>query len=98
MIPTPAPETITIPTTPPDSLLYSMAMRYNHAFGIRFPDEDILKWRASEYFDTQLHGSSVLTTRDREVIIGTMKQLYEEVAGKGFYSWTEPYTPSTPLV
>ncbi len=52
-----------LPVEPPTSLLYSMAMRYRHDFGLL---DDATKM-------------SVLTT---------MRQLYEEVSGHGFHSWS----------
>lgn len=47
--------------TPSDALLKSMALRYDHGFGL-LTDE-----------------------RRREGILSTMRQLWEEVAGVGFY-------------
>ncbi len=64
-------ETITIPTTPPKALLISMAMRMRHDFGL-------------PKYPGQFSG---MTNREREVLLGEMAQLYEEIAGKGFYKW-----------
>ncbi len=75
-----APDTITIPTTPPRALLVSMAMRLRHDFGIARPVQP-------DGSDTLIAGG--MTPREREVMLTEMAQLYEEVAGKGFYRWDE---------
>lgn len=69
-----APDTITIPTTPPRALLVSMAIRMRHDFGV---DKAVGTWGCG------------FTAGEREVLIVEMAQLYEEVAGRGFYQWTK---------
>jgi hypothetical protein len=67
--------TITIPTAPPRELLVSMAMRLYHDFGIdRDPETD-----------GAIYGG--WSPAEREAVLIEMAQLYEEVAGKGFYQW-----------
>ena len=66
-----APDTIVIPTAPPRELLVSMATRLRHDFGI----DRVEPWPGG------------MTQREREVLLTEMAQLYEEVAGKGFYKW-----------
>lgn len=63
-----------LPEEPPPSLLYSMAMRYRHDFGLKKNPEDGPL-------------SSGCTDEERRAILTTMRQLYEEVAGHGFYRW-----------
>lgn len=64
-----------LPEAPPESLLYSMALRYRHDFGLEKPE-----------------GAGALqagcTPSERAAILATMRQLYEEVAGHGFYRWS----------
>jgi hypothetical protein len=67
-------DTITIPTKPPRALLVSMAMRLDHAFGM--PKTEIFPGVTQGYTD-----------QEREVRLGEMEQVYEEVAGTGFYKW-----------
>jgi len=67
-----------IPKDPPEGLLLSMAIRYDHGLGVE------------DYYDQPMflnmddHASHA---RKLESTIGKMRQLYEEVAGKGFYVW-----------
>ena len=68
-------DTIIIPTTPPRALLVSMAMRLRHDFHLDRIDGHPL--------------SSGLAPAEREALLGTMAQIYEEVAGKGFYRWSQ---------
>jgi hypothetical protein len=63
-----------LPEAPPASLLYSMAMRYRHDFGLD-KAEDAGPLTAG------------CTEAERQAIITLMRQLYEEVAGHGFYQW-----------
>jgi hypothetical protein len=76
---------ITIPTTPPKGLLESMAMRYNHSFGLSsgMRDDEILSLRESE----PIMGRQYLTSTERQSLLITMRQLHEEVVGKGFYKY-----------
>ena len=74
-------DTITIPTTPPRELLVSMAVRLRHDFWL-----DKLSFGDG----TETWGSAMspgMTQREREAMLTEMAQLYEEVAGKGFYKW-----------
>lgn len=63
-----------LPKEPPLELLNSMALRYRHDFGLRAEDND---------------GpiSAGVTDAERAAILRVMRQLYEEVAGHGFYRW-----------
>lgn len=63
-----------LPKEPPPGLLESMALRYRHDFGLRAEDDD---------------GpiSVGVTDQERAAILRMMRQLYEEVAGHGFYKW-----------
>ena len=74
---------ITIPTTPPRGLLESMAMRYNHSFWHELSDTDIELMRA----ENLLWGRQFLTSQEKKSLLGTMRQLHEEVVGKGFYKY-----------
>ena len=62
---------VTVPVEPTPALLVSMAMRYRHDFGIDTDDSSPM--------------SCGLTDRERESILNTMRQIHEEVVGKGFY-------------
>lgn len=74
-----------IPVDPPDGLLKSMALRYNHAFGLSngMSDEEILETR--KIFP--ISGKQYLTSTEKSAILSTMRQLHEEVVGKGFYKY-----------
>jgi len=74
---------IRIPVKPSNELLNSMAIRYDHAFGLSLPDEEIEIMR-KEY---PIWGSQYKTKREKEQILITMKQLHEEVVGQGFYRY-----------
>lgn len=74
---------IRIPVKPSNELLNSMAIRYDHAFGLSLPDEEIERMR-KEY---PISGSQYKTKREKEQILITMKQLHEEVVGQGFYRY-----------
>lgn len=69
-------ETITIPTTPPRELLVSMAVRLRHDF-----------WLDGGRMTEGGYRLSGMTPEEREVMLTEMAQIYEEVAGKGFYKW-----------
>lgn len=65
-----------LPQSPPPGLLMSMAIRYDHGLGMR------------GYYDglAGLGLGNGLTHRQRLLsTIGTMRQIYEEVSGHGFY-------------
>ena len=60
-----------LPKEPPLGLLMSMALRYDHGLG------------CPEYYDMFGEGEHV---KRLESTLTTMRQLYEEVSGYGFYS------------
>lgn len=64
-----------LPKTPPDALLHSMAIRYDHALG------------CDGYYDTWPDAEEGEHERRYQAAITTMRQLYEEVSGYGFFSW-----------
>lgn len=67
-------EHVVVPVKPTDALLLSMAVRYDHGLGI------------PGYYDQELFSGSGLThARRLEAALTTMRQLHEEVVGKGFY-------------
>lgn len=60
-----------LPKEPPPALIESMCLRYAHDFGLdKDPDVPL---------------SCGWTPEGREALRRTMRQLYEEVAGHGFY-------------
>lgn len=68
-----------LPKDPPPGLLMSMAMRYDHALGMPgYYDELNLMMNAPT--GTPTHAERLDAT------LRTMRQLYEEVSGNGFYS------------
>lgn len=72
---------ITVTIIPPDRLLLSMAIRYDHGLGI------------PGYYDT-LFGEGQHQKRLNSALT-VMRQLHEEVVGKGFYH--VGYEPPMPL-
>jgi hypothetical protein len=64
-----------LPTEPPAGLLWSMAMRLRHDFGIDAEPGQVL--------------SSGFTSQEREALLVDMRRLYNEVAGHGFYKWQD---------
>lgn len=67
-------EFVTIPVEPTEALLLSMAVRYDH--GLAIPG----------YYDQGMFENSKISHQQRlEGTIRTMRQLHEEVVGKGFY-------------
>ena len=76
---------VSISTTPPKGLLESMAMRYDHAFGLSYgmTDEEIQAIKR----DYPIMARQYYTFRERESLLTTMRQLHEEVVGKGFYKY-----------
>lgn len=79
-----------IPVKPARELLLSMAFRENHAFGAPSyfnSDEEILKARDDNSNPwLQLQAKQTLTEAEKEGSIVTMRQLHEEVVGRGFYT------------
>ncbi len=65
-----------IPTTPPRALLVSMAIRLHHDFNM--PPQEVWVGLRQGF-----------TPEEREAVLTSMAQLYEEVAGKGFYQWEQ---------
>jgi len=68
-----------LPPEPPPGLLYSMALRLHHDFGIDKVEGEV--------------NFCGFTPREREVVLQDMRRLYEEVSGHGFFNWenvTEP--------
>lgn len=64
-----------LPEEPTPGLLMSMALRYDHALG------------CPGYYDQEIFAhSGVSHARRLECTLTTMRQLYEEVSGWGFYS------------
>lgn len=62
-----------LPKEPPADLIESMCYRYAHDFGLdKDPDSPL---------------SSGWTMQERQSLRSTMRQLYEEVSGNGFYKW-----------
>ena len=65
------PDRVTIPTTPPDGLLMSMALRTDHALG------------CPGYYDQFEEG---LHAKKLRAALDDMRRVYEEIVGGGFYS------------
>ena len=63
-----------LPKDPPPGLLMSMAIRYDHALG------------CDGYYDHPVFGQGLTHKQHLEGTLITMRQLYEEVSGYGFYS------------
>ncbi|WP_152971107.1 hypothetical protein [Rhizobium ecuadorense] len=67
-------KTVAVPVDPPEALLRSMAIRYDH--GLAIPG----------YYDKPIFGAeNVGHGRRMESTMEIMRQLYEEVVGTGFY-------------
>ena len=67
-----------LPEEPPEGLLLSMAIRYDHALAI------------PGYYDQEIFGGQKGDHEKKlQATLTTMSQLYEEVAGTGFYNWKE---------
>lgn len=65
-----------LPKYPPPELLNSMMLRYDHALG------------CPGYYDQPIYSDSGLTHEQRkDSALRLMKQLYDEVAGNGFFRW-----------
>lgn len=68
-------ERVALPVEPPPGLLMSMAIRYDHGLG------------CPGYYDQSFFGAEKISHEKRlESALTTMRQLYDEVAGYGFYS------------
>lgn len=69
-------ERLKLPKEPPEGLLMSMALRWDHALG------------CPGYYDEMSFGSHVGTPHAERLksTLSSMRQLYEEVSGHGFYS------------
>ena len=66
---------VTVPKTPTDGLINSMCMRMHHDFGCD----------RQEFETGGIKISAGWTPEEREALASTMRQLYEEVVGEGFY-------------
>ena len=64
-----------LPKDPPQGLLESMAVRYDHGLG------------CEGYYDQPLYDSYPSHQEKWDSTLVTMRQLYEEVSGHGFYQW-----------
>jgi hypothetical protein len=64
-----------LPVDPPVALLVSMAMRLRHDFELDACDNNLL--------------ASGFTPEQREAMLVDMRQLYDEVAGRGFFKWPD---------
>jgi hypothetical protein len=62
-----------LPKEPPPGLINSMCLRFAHDFGIDADDSSPM--------------ATGWTEAERDALRRTMRQLYEEVAGYGFYQW-----------
>jgi hypothetical protein len=68
-----------LPAEPPPGLIESMALRYDHALG------------CDGYYDQPIFATSGLTHQQmRDAAMSSMRQLYEEVSGHGFFDWPVP--------
>lgn len=76
---------VVVPKKAPRELLSSMAMRYDHSFGMgcNLTDNEILEERKNG----NIFANQYMTSRERESLITTMSQLHEEVVGTGFYKY-----------
>lgn len=63
-----------IPIEPPPGLIDSMCMRFRHDFGLTKQPGEL---------------SSGLTDSERDALRRQMRQLYDEVAGTGFFRWPQ---------
>ena len=64
-----------LPKEPPAGLLWSMAMRLRHDFGLDADDNSPM--------------ACGFTPAEREVMLADMRKLYEEVSGHGFFRWKD---------
>jgi hypothetical protein len=79
------PTYVIIPACPPSGLLYSMALRDDHAFGMSdgMTDDKIIELRKN----SPICGNQYLTMAEKQNRLNSMRQLHEEVVGKGFYTY-----------
>lgn len=68
-----------LPKVPPPGLLWSMALRLRHDFGVDADDTSPM--------------ASGFTPEEREVVLRDMRRLYDEVAGSGFFNWEDVTEP-----
>lgn len=68
-------------------LLYSMAMRYDHGFGIyEKEDQDRIVEKMDNLYEAYITGKTdEQISEDLKIYIVSVKQIREEVNGKGFY-------------
>jgi hypothetical protein len=67
-----------------------MAVRNDHSFcapGWFETDEEILAARKSEDFSVRLMATQELTSVEKKNTLIAMRQLHEEVVGRGFYKY-----------
>lgn len=64
-----------LPKAPPPGLIDSMCLRYAHDFYLDADDTSPI--------------ASGWTEEEREGLRRTMRQLYEEVSGHGFFDWSK---------
>lgn len=78
-------EQVIIPVKASKALLHSMAVRYDHSLGISegMTDDEIIAMRKS----SPIMACMYRTSQEREGLMTTMKQLHEEVVGRGFYNY-----------
>lgn len=65
-----------LPKKPPEKLLWSIAVRWNHALGI-----------GEELYDSQFGKKPGDWQRERDSLMREARRAYEEIAGDGFYVW-----------
>lgn len=71
-----------VPVKPTEAQLNSMAVRYDHGLGV------------PGYYDSDLFGNATGPSHQQRLdsTIRTMRQLYEEAIGEGFYQLPPPET------
>jgi len=69
---------LSVPANPEPECIDSMCLRYDHGFGLKrnIYDKDLAAYREETDEEYQ---------RRREAIRATMRQLYEEATGQGFF-------------
>lgn len=78
-------ECVVVPVIPPTGLLFSMAMRSDHAFGLsgNMSDDEIEQIKK----ENPICAGQYYTSKERECLLRSMRQLHEEVVGTGFYKY-----------
>lgn len=66
-----------LPKNPPEGLLESMVIRYDHGLG------------CEGYYDQPMFGGEGEHRKRYNAAMSIARQLYEEVSGHGFYEWKE---------